>query len=136
MEYDEYMDKECIALCDALNELKGIETNESCCGHLNTPYMVFMKCNDFYSLAILGRVFDKRYSSGKWILEVITDDSPKEGFCTFDLFLHTEKPFASQDEMNGEIAQVIQDIKAWSSTKYKNHLMGTENEKETARLHL
>lgn len=33
MTYDEFMDKECVELCDALNELEGVETFESCCGH-------------------------------------------------------------------------------------------------------
>ena len=44
--YDEFMDEECIALCDALNELPGVETFGSCCGHLKRPYMIWFNCTN------------------------------------------------------------------------------------------
>ena len=30
--YDGYMDKECIPICDALNSIPNVQTTESCCG--------------------------------------------------------------------------------------------------------
>ena len=46
MNYDGDMDIECIALCDALNGLPGIQTNESCCGHGNHPYRIWFHVED------------------------------------------------------------------------------------------
>ena len=35
------MDAECVELCDVLNELPGITTCESCCGHGVYPFQIF-----------------------------------------------------------------------------------------------
>src|SRR5258708_2531043 len=41
MHYPSDMDAECVPICDALNELPGIRTDESCCGHGRQPHRVF-----------------------------------------------------------------------------------------------
>jgi hypothetical protein len=35
------IDPECLALCNALNRLPGIETFSSCCGHGRNPFTIF-----------------------------------------------------------------------------------------------
>ncbi len=35
------MDKECIALCDAMNRFEGIRTYESCCGHNKSEFNIW-----------------------------------------------------------------------------------------------
>lgn len=45
--YNGRMDRECIALCDALNALPGITTFESCCGHRERPFRVW-----FFALSV------------------------------------------------------------------------------------
>jgi len=44
------IDKECIALCTAMNNLPGIYTIESCCGHEKQPFRIWFKVTD---LAVL-----------------------------------------------------------------------------------
>lgn len=38
--YEEF-DKECIELCKTLNTMDGLNTTESCCGHLKNKFMIF-----------------------------------------------------------------------------------------------
>ena len=78
MKYDKYMDKECIELCNELNSLKGVKTFESCCGHYKQPYIIFMTISNFYSLSLLARAFDIRYSSGKWAIKISSTDTPRK----------------------------------------------------------
>lgn len=41
--YPENMDAECIPLCDALNQLQGVVTTESCCGHKKDNFRIWLK---------------------------------------------------------------------------------------------
>ena len=41
--YPEDMDRECVALCDAINKIPGIHTRESCCGHGIYNFMIFFE---------------------------------------------------------------------------------------------
>jgi hypothetical protein len=52
------MDKECVDLCNALNQLPGIYTIESCCGHGERPYHIWFKTRDLRSLPHLLYWFD------------------------------------------------------------------------------
>ena len=60
-DYDEYMDKEVIDLCNAMNSLPGIETSESCSGHEKSSLNIFFKVTDFEGLFFLVRSIDRRY---------------------------------------------------------------------------
>ena len=53
--YPSDMDAECIEICDALNALPGIMTQQSCCGHGRNRFMVIFGCSSFESLAILAQ---------------------------------------------------------------------------------
>ena len=63
--YDDFMDEECIDLCNKLNSLSDVETTESCCGHCRSPYMIFFNCYDFIRLGKLFRCVNRNYSDGK-----------------------------------------------------------------------
>jgi hypothetical protein len=130
MKYDKYMDKDCIELCDTLNSLNGIRTFESCCGHLKNKYLIFMYVNNFYSLSILARAFDRRYSNGKWKLEIITNDTENEPFLTFSVLLYRTEIFISQQEMEEELKQVIDNINYWGDKRFEKHLKGVKEKKE------
>lgn len=50
MRFPTDMDVECIDICTALNELPGIETVESCCGHGKRPFRIFFRASALESL--------------------------------------------------------------------------------------
>jgi hypothetical protein len=59
--YDQWMDSECVPICDALNSLPGIETFESCCGHRKNPFFVAFTAATVESLRpILVSINDER----------------------------------------------------------------------------
>lgn len=53
--YPSDMDRECILLCDALNDCPGIKTVESCCGHGQKGFRVFFIAKAIESLAPILR---------------------------------------------------------------------------------
>jgi len=60
--YDGKMDKEVIDLCNVLNELPGIKTNESCSGHGKNSLNIWFKVgNTNKGLFFLTRCIDRRY---------------------------------------------------------------------------
>jgi hypothetical protein len=55
-----YIDDECIALCDAINKLDGLETTYSCCGHNKGFFYIFVNPkSDIHKLAKLNEVLQK-----------------------------------------------------------------------------
>lgn len=47
MIYDKKMDKECIKLCDTINEIDGIKTIGSCCGHDINDFWIAFKVENY-----------------------------------------------------------------------------------------
>jgi hypothetical protein len=76
MEYDDQMDQECIDLCNAINEIPGLETVSSCCGHGKHDMWIWLKAATPRDLYLLSRCIDKRYCGYlcHWTLEVSSDD--------------------------------------------------------------
>ena len=124
MKYDEYMDKECIALCDELNMLKGITTFESCCGHLKRPYVIYFRVSNWYSLSLLSRAFDWRYGGYPWVIKISSTDTThkKSGVAVFEL--QSIKRFKSEKTMAKQVNKAIENIKFWKNEKYKKYLKG------------
>ena len=121
MKYDIYMDKECVALCDALNELPDVETTESCCGHFENPYRIWLRTKNPYSVAVIARAVDKRYIGIEmgWELNVETSDAesdPQYCFC-----LHSERPYADYGEMMTDITKIIENIEYWKSPTFYDY---------------
>ncbi len=52
------MDSECFEFCKVLNQLPGIRTFESCCGHRETPYRIWFIADNLESLPDLLYWFD------------------------------------------------------------------------------
>ena len=124
--YDGRMDEECIPLCDALNSLPGVETTSSCCGHCKNDFMIFFNCNDSYSLAIIARAFNRRYSGTylEWKIEVETHDNGR-----YDFFMHSVKPYPNELEMKTDIGQLIENLEWWKAEKYKKYFNYESEEK-------
>jgi len=75
----EFMDAECVDLCDALNSMKGVTTNESCCGHNHQPYRIWFKCDSLEPLTFIQSCIDRRYweYGDEWYIEPsISDTKP------------------------------------------------------------
>ena len=117
--YDKYMDEECIAFCDALNELPGVETYESCCGHCKSPYMIFLRCTDFVSLAILARVFDKRYCNSKVGWEMLVDSTDTNPVYCF--WIRSQGVFKDYEQLMADVQDRIIDIKYWTQDNFKEY---------------
>lgn len=121
MDYDEYMDTECIALCDALNELEGVETFESCCGHFKNKFKVFLKCTDLSSMAIIARVFDRRYYNGVVFWKVGLDTLDGESNPQFCISLVSDMPYSNAYEMGMDLYNIISNLHYWSQPQYKEY---------------
>ena len=131
--YDGKMDKECIPLCDALNSLPDVETTESCCGHCKDRFRIFFKCKNPYSLSVIARVFNRRYSGTKlqWIIEVETHDNGG-----YNYFVHSVEAYENNTMMEKDISQLVENIKYWSSEKYKEHFINGVTNEEKKKLNL
>ena len=52
------MDPECVELCEALNQLPGVKTTSSCCGHGAKPYRIFFTVEKLEHLPPVLYYFD------------------------------------------------------------------------------
>ncbi len=113
----EGMDEECIDLYQVLNSLKGVKTNESCCGHCKNRYMFFFTCDDFATLGLLGRVTDRNYSDGKWVVSAVNSDyCPKYHFA-----LMSKEVFKTQEEMDESVNRLIHSFDHWLNPYFDEH---------------
>ena len=111
------LDKECKSLVKTLNSLNGIATIESCCGHLASPYRIFFLSDNFSTLGLLYRCVDKRYSDGKWRIELnCSDTTPTNGF-----LLTSVDAFKSTSEMEKSVDSLITNIEYWSGEEFKDY---------------
>lgn len=69
MKYPDGMDKECVALCDAINALEGLRTIESCCGHDKEPFRIYFKAKHLKELPILLFYTDPYYMGFRWTIK-------------------------------------------------------------------
>lgn len=108
------MDTECILLCDTLNEISGLKTIESCCGHSREPYRIWMKVSDPHGLRVLGRCNSRNYSSGIWRVVVDNSDGwdPGESNPVY-IYLESIHPLGA-DEMALEVSALEESLRYWS----------------------
>jgi|SRR5579862_6344814 len=78
----EDIDKECVAICQAMNFLPGLSTIESCCGHGKTPYWIFFRLDEESSEGLMFglpmllysmRHFKEDCHTSRWQVLVDTD---------------------------------------------------------------
>lgn len=72
------IDTECLPLVKALNNIPGIHTTESCCGHNNEAFIIFACAVDIASLYILGRHFDRNYCTAGWTVRLVVNDKVED----------------------------------------------------------
>lgn len=73
VDYPADIDPECIPLCDALNDLPGVRTVASCCGHGESPFQILfvsdtIECVGYVADAVAHGPF-RAWSRG-WRVEV------------------------------------------------------------------
>ena len=80
-EHYDALDLEVRSLCKVMNDLPGVHTSESCCGHGKTPFSIFFHVdeNEHRGLFILSRSIDYRYFKygHRWNITVYTHDWPE-----------------------------------------------------------
>jgi len=67
------MDKECVALCDAINIVPGLQTIESCCGHGEWTFKIWLKVKSLEKLPVLLYFCDPCHIGFRWTCTVETD---------------------------------------------------------------
>lgn len=110
------MDPECISLCSKLNELDGIETVESCCGHLKNTYDIWFTCQDFVSLAILSRAVDKRYAGTNKLWVVLSETCDNRP--TYHFRLKCSEIHNSHEDMLEDTEIIAENIDYWKNNFY------------------
>jgi hypothetical protein len=74
------LDKECLALCVALNKVPGVQTIGSCCGHGRRPYRIFFVVSRLDALALIA--YEARHATrddchhDDWRVFAYTDCDP------------------------------------------------------------
>lgn len=111
------LDKECVTLCKTLNEMDGLNTTESCCGHLKDRFMVFFKCDNFSTLAKISRSVNRNYSDGNW--ELLVTDSDADPCCFF--WLRSKEPFKTEEEMVLSVNQLIINLMYWEQPRFTDY---------------
>ena len=98
----ECMDAECVDLCDALNSIKGITTNESCCGHNYQPYSIWFTCDSLEPLTFIQSCIDRRYweYGDQWSIELsILDTKPFLSFALTSKSTHLKTIMVQVESM-------------------------------------
>ena len=121
MKYDEYMDKECIPVCDALKELPDVRTFESCCGHLKRRFVVYLYTDNPYSMAVITRALDGRYLPTKSRWEVTIETIDVERIPQFCIGIYSEEPFKDYDTMMQDVNEVVESINYWKQPEFYEH---------------
>lgn len=112
------MDKECIELCEVLNDLPGAETFESCMGHGKHPYWIFFKCIDIDTISRLGRAVFPNYSDGNWEIVVDSTDTDPRGI----FWLRSTKILVGE-ELEKSLAKLIENIKYWFNGNFDEYFL-------------
>lgn len=131
--YDEYMDKECIPLCDALNGLPDVRTFESCCGHLQRQYIVYLYTDNPYSMAVIARAMDRRYLPAKSTWEVTIETIDAERTPQFCIGIYSKDVFEDYDTMVHDVNELVESINYWKRPEFYDHFKFNKyNKKEEA----
>lgn len=117
------LDTECVELVTCLNNMAGVITFGSCCGHLESNYFVLFRCSDHEKLARLSRSVNRNYSDGKWLIELTdTDGAP---CCNY--MLRSKEPFVTLDEMRESVTGLINNIHHWNSPDFDSYFKTNGN---------
>lgn len=90
-EYDSNMDEEILNLCNAMNNIPGIETTGSCCGHGAESLKIFFNVTSDRGLFFIGRCVSHRYwkYGYLWKIEIQIGDRYLQGVLPITYMLHS-----------------------------------------------
>lgn len=76
------IDEPCVALCQAINQIPGIKTTSSCCGHGEVCLDIWFHAVALAPLHVIVRAIDRNYGApGGWALTVHGTDLPEKAIC-------------------------------------------------------
>ena len=101
-DYGEFMDPECIPLCDALNSIRGITTKESCCGHGKNSFHVWLLASFPRALFVVGRAISRPFAGfeSRWTCNLFTWDVRA---CPVEFMLTSNGVKGEQADMEAEL---------------------------------
>ena len=115
LNYDGHIDKECVELCNALNNIPYVTTFESCCGHGKDVYKIWFECYDIGVLSRLSRAVSPNYSDGNW--EIICDSTDTDPFGIFEL--RTTKILG--EDLMKSVHNLMENIVYWFDDRFDNY---------------
>lgn len=96
------VDKECVRLCKVINQIPGIYSRESCCGHGEHPYHIWFSTDSLEALPNLLYWFDGCHCGFyEWYVKVRTDCGKSPAI------FYIEGPVGAYDEAD-KIAEIIE----------------------------
>jgi len=112
------MDQEVIALCRALNSIKGINTTGSCCGHGTEPLTVWMNADSVKYLSIFLWAGCHRHWDWKgWHLSLDVADPNRKEKARIHFVLTTEDKgepaYARARELADKIDAAVDSLQQW-----------------------
>ena len=125
--YDDNMDQECIAICNTLNALPDVKTTCSCCGHYKEPYRIWFNSVNPYSLAVIARVFDRRYSGTNLVYRICMLTKDAEQFPQYTYMIESDAPYSSQKEMEEDIAAILDNFEHWQNPCFDNYFYKSDS---------
>lgn len=124
VKYEGKMDKEVVALCDAINALPALHTIESCCGHGEDVFSIWFKCDgtSMDGLFFLTRCVDRRYfqHGHSWSIELEVGDLIQDGILP-TYFLLQSGNLWSGDKIMGEEAYKQAEHLVENMNQHLNH---------------
>ncbi|MBR4404932.1 MAG: hypothetical protein IKW84_08990 [Bacteroidaceae bacterium] len=119
--YDGFMDKECIEVCNALNKLPGVETTESCCGHCKNPYRIWFKSVNTYSLGVIARAFDRRYSGTNIVFSIKVETNDAGDCPMYSFMIESKSAYSNESEMKEDINVILGNLNYWQDSRFDSH---------------
>lgn len=107
------------SMCSVLN------INNTNRGDPNMPFLIFLNIKNFYSLSIIARAFDRRYSGTHHVYQVVIETSDAESsngtWPTFKLMISSSKPYRSEEKFNEDMKQLKDNIFYWQKEDFDKH---------------
>jgi hypothetical protein len=119
----DWMDAECVDLCDALNSIKGIKTFSSCCGHNEEPFQLHFNCSDLDGLKFIVSCIDNRYweFGNEWTLSAtIGDEEPH----ILNFWLRSES--SNLETINHQVRDMIETLNYYLNHKNRFEFLGLD----------
>jgi hypothetical protein len=101
------MDKECIPICDAINKIPGLRTNESCCGHGKQKFRVFFRVTDMKKFPLLLYYCDPCHVGFQWNCTIHTDCAMSPVYFMLESESMGEEAYKEANEIAAKIEEEL-----------------------------